>query len=92
MQLAPAIALAEQKGPLQFHKRLKTRGWDKRTHEPIFTAAHKQLLSQPEGTKKIQENEISARDWMILHLEFHPDDIPRKIIRDLWSKHCGEYL
>ena len=29
---------------------------------------------------------------MILHIEFHPDDIPRKIVRDLWSEHCGEHL
>ena len=77
---------------MQFYKRLKTRGWDKRTLEPIFTAAHKQLLSQPEGTNKTQENEISTRDRMILHLEYHPGDIPRKIVRDLWPEHCGEYL
>ena len=50
------------------------------------------MLSQPEGTNKTQENEISTRDRMILHLEFHPDDIPRKIVCDLWSEHCGEYL
>ena len=29
---------------------------------------------------------------MILHLEFHLDNIPRKIVCDLWSEHCGEYL
>ena len=29
---------------------------------------------------------------MILHFEYHPEDIPWKIIRDLWSKYCGGYL
>ena len=53
---------------MQFYKRLKTRGWDKRTLEPIFTAAQKQLLSQPERTTVTQENEISTQDQMILHL------------------------
>ena len=43
-------------------------------------------------TNKTQENEISTWNQMILHLEFHPDDIPRKIVHDLWSEHCGEYL
>ena len=77
---------------MQFYKRLKTRGWDKRTLEPIFTADHKQLLSEPEGTNKTQENETSTQDQMILHSEFHPDDIQHKIVHDLWSKDCGEYL
>ena len=77
---------------MQFHKRLKIRGWDKITLDLIFTVVRRQLLSKQERTNKIQVNEISTRDRMILHSEFHPDDIQHKIVHDLWSKDCGEYL
>ena len=29
---------------------------------------------------------------MILHIEYHPNEIPRKKIRELWNKNCGELL
>ena len=29
---------------------------------------------------------------MILHMEYHPNEVPRKKIRELWQKHCGEKL
>ena len=29
---------------------------------------------------------------MILHMEYHPNEIPRKKIRELWNKNCGELL
>ena len=77
---------------MQFYKRLKTRDWDRKTLEPIFIAAHKQLQSQPEKSAKTQKDETSTRDWMILHLEYHPNDIQRKRVRDLWSQHWCEYL
>ena len=41
---------------------------------------------------KTQENEISTRDRMILHLEFHPGNISRKIVPDLLIEHCDKYL
>ena len=77
---------------MQFHKRLKIRGWDKITLDLIFTVVRRQLLSKQERTNKIQVNEISTRDRMILHSEFHPDNILRTIVCDVWSKHHGKYL
>ena len=65
---------------MQFYTQLKTRDWDKRTREPIFTATHKQLKSQPEQTNKTKANKTSTRDQMIFHLEYHSGDIPRKIV------------
>ena len=29
---------------------------------------------------------------MILHIEYHPNEIPRKKIRELWNKNCVELL
>ena len=48
VECAHACPRPHLKTAMQFYKRLKTRGWDRRTLEPIFTAAHKQLQSRPE--------------------------------------------
>ena len=34
--------------------------------------------------------DASNKDLMSIHLEYHPDEVPRKKIRDLFEKHCGE--
>ena len=59
--------------------------------EPIFIAAHKKFESQPVKIKSTLKDE-SLKKVMILHKEYHPNEVPRKKIRELWQKHCGEKL
>ena len=75
-----------------YYRRLRMRGWDRKTLEPIFVKAHKKIESQQEEAEPAEEVEILNKEHVILHLEYHPNDIPRKRIRDLWDKHCGELL
>ena len=76
---------------MKFYTRLRERGWDRKTLEPIFIAAHNKFESQSEKIKSVKKDESSEK-LMILHLEYHPNEIPRKKIRKLWHKHCGDLL
>merc|ERR1711862_404654 len=76
-----------------YYRRLRRRGWDRKTLEPIFVEAHKKIESQQEDSEPAEKvEEISNKEHVILHLEYHPNDIPRKKIRDLWDNHCVELL
>ena len=76
---------------MKFYTRLRERGWERKTLEPIFIEAHNKFESQSETIKSTQKNE-SFKKLMILHMEYHPNEIPRKKIRELWNKNCGELL
>ena len=58
----------------------------------MFVAAHDRVRSQPEHPQPSSDEIISSKERMILHLEYHPDGIPRKLIRRTWDNHCGDYL
>ena len=77
-----------------FYNRLKDRGWPRATLEPIFVAAHEKIRSQFRSSKRLdpKPEQNSAEPQIILHLEYHPDDIPRKRVRELYERHCGELL
>ena len=76
---------------MKFYTRLRERGWDRKTLEPIFIAAHNKFESQSEKIKSTQKDE-PFKNLMILHVEYHPNEIPRKKICKLWQKHCGDLL
>ena len=75
---------------MQFYNHLKDRGWDRPIIEPHFSIAHERIVSHL-GKKREQVNEksLSNKDIAILHMEYHPDDIPRKRVRDLWNENCA---
>ena len=72
------------------YKRLKARGWARAVLEPIFVAAHDRICSQPQRREKRKSKEPISREQIVLHLEFHPDDIPRKRVRELYAENCEE--
>ena len=37
----------------------------------------------------MNRRDINSNNTAILHVQFHPDDIPRKELRDIWERHCG---
>ena len=75
-----------------FYRILKARGWKRATIEPIFTAAYEKISHQPQrqpNEESDRTNVSSNRDLMILHMKYHPDDIPRRKIRELYLEHCA---
>ena len=77
---------------MKFYMNMKARGWERKVLEPMFIAGHDKVRSQSEHAQPTSDEEISSKERMILHLEYHPDDIPRKLIRRTWNKYCGDFL
>jgi len=75
---------------MQFYNHLKDRGWDGAIIEPHFVVAHERIRSHPRKKREqVDEKYPSNKDIAILHMEYHPDDIPRKRVRDLWNENCA---
>ena len=68
-----------------FYNRLKGRGWDRETLEPIFIDAHKKIASPVKRSKHFASIENTA----ILHFEYHRHDITRKRVRKIWNETCA---
>ena len=58
----------------------------------MFIEAPEKVKTKPEPHSRAQKDEVGNKHRMILHHEYHPNDIPRRLIRNAWSKHCGEFL
>ena len=74
---------------------MKARNWDQATLKPIFVAAHEKITSQqkqkaqPQPQPLLEAESVSdTEEQIVLHLEYHPDDIPRKKVRELFTKTC----
>ena len=75
---------------MQLYHRLKARGWDRATLEPIFIAAYQRIQSPRQHQEDSKPKDLTNWDPMILHIEYHPDDMPRRKIRELYEKYCAE--
>jgi hypothetical protein len=83
------------KNAMQFYKLLKNRGWLRATIESIFVSAHEKIISQPRSNKKHQQttnHQDEDEELLILHLEYHPNDIPRKQLRQIYNEHLGHIV
>ena len=58
----------------------------------MFTTAYNKAKAQPEHYSSTILEEVRPKELMILHLEYHPNDIPHNMIRRTWDKCCGKYL
>ena len=48
------------------------------------------MISHPRKKREqVNKKSPSNKDIAILHMEYHPDDIPRKRVRDLWAENCA---
>ena len=73
---------------IAFYKNLKQRGWSRDELEPMFVSAHDKLTC-PKPTENISiEEEISSKEQIILHLEYHPSDFPKRKLREIWDECC----
>ena len=70
-------------------RRLLARGWKREYIHPLVMEACNRLeisnTTQHEPTNDANENEM-----LFLHFVFHPDDISRLSIRQLYNTHCQE--
>ena len=77
---------------MKFYNNMKARGWDRQFLDTMFTNAYNKANAQPEQYSSTILEEVRPKELLILHLEYHPNDIPRNMIRRTWDKCCGEYL
>ena len=77
---------------MKFYRYMRERGWDRETLERMFGEAHEKVRKKPEQYVTTQEDEISNKHKLFIHLEYHPNDIPRKFIRNSWNKNCDGLL
>jgi hypothetical protein len=77
---------------------LLTRGWDRYVLKDLILAADVKL-QQLELQVSLQENSTQAiiippttREQLFFHLPYHPHDIPRRRLRQLYNHHCHEAL
>jgi len=75
---------------LMFHH-LLARGWDRYTLKDTILAADVKL-QQLDQQVNPQENQaiIVPRESLFFHLPYHPHDIPRRRLRQLYNFHCQE--
>ena len=66
------------------YDRVKDRGWNRETLEPIFIDAHNKIASPVKRNKNSASNENTA----ILHFEYHRHDVTRKRVRKIWNETC----
>jgi len=78
---------------LMFHH-LLVRGWDRYTLKDIILAADVKLQQLDQQVNQPENNAIVAqpppRECLFFHLPYHPHDIPRQRIRQLYNYHCHE--
>ena len=73
---------------LLFH-RLLDRGWQREEIHPIFIDSAA-LLEAHATTPKPLKKDDSMDDMALMHLQFHPNDVTRREIRQYYEKNCGE--
>ncbi|KAL7491032.1 hypothetical protein ACHAWT_001425 [Skeletonema menzelii] len=72
---------------LLLFKRLVQRGWDKKVIKQYILQADTRL-SHP--TQQPERPTLPNKKMLILHWIYHPNDIPRTILRRLYDTHCAE--
>ena len=64
-------------------------GWSNTRTYFCNGARKNSISSKKENEKTIEEKSPSNKDIAILHMDYHPNDIPQKRVRDLWAKKCA---
>ena len=75
------------------YTRLLDRGWDKEFIRRLIIKACTTVetgtpTNNPTNTPTESTNDNANR--LFIHLQFHPDDIPRQKIQQLYQEHCGD--
>jgi len=63
------------------------RGWSPAIIKEYILSADSRLQSST-PSKSSETKSLSNKERLFLHLEYHPNDIPRAAIRDIYDRHC----
>ena len=77
---------------MAFYRNLKRRGWRRVKLEPMFVSAHDKLARPKTTNNESTEEEKSNKEQVILHLEYHPNDVPKRKLREIWDECCMDLL
>ena len=80
-----------EKMALKLFRRHVARGWDPSTMKRFILEANRKLdAAKRRPTLQPQPDSLSNKERLFLHFEFHPRDIPRKVIRAIYDDTCHE--
>ena len=64
-------------------KNLKRRRYSRNKLEPMFVSAHNKFTCpKPTNNESTEKEMISNKEQIILHLENHPNDVPKQKLRE----------
>ena len=73
------------------YKHLLERGWEREYMRKLIIEATTEIESRgKEGPKSSNSAKDKTSNRLFLHLQYHPDDIPRREVQELYQEHCGE--
>ena len=73
------------------YRRLLRRNWQIEDIYPIFLEAAERIEAKSRETSQATTSKDGKLDnTMFIHLQYHPHDIPRRTIRQLFEEHCSE--
>ena len=79
------------------YKRLLQRGWGGTYIKPIILQACEKMERRsgpddhPNTAAALGNSTVeSSADRLFIHLQYHPDDIPRRELQQLYDKHCAQ--
>ena len=73
------------------YKHLLDRGWEREHIRKLMIEAITEVESRGnKGQKSSDSAEDKTSDRLFLHLQYHPDDIPRREVQELYQEHCGK--
>lgn len=81
------------------YRRLIARGWEREAMRKLILEACRYVQQKANATNADNANQPAGEptnnddeNRLFIHLKYHPDDIPRQRVQQLYQQHCGEIL
>ena len=73
-------------------KRHVLQGWDQAVLTRVFSSALNKLYQSLEAPPQAPDDapDVDSRERLFLHMQFHPEDIPKGDVRQIYSDVCEE--
>jgi hypothetical protein len=79
---------------ITLYKHLLARGWSQSTLKKYILEINSKLHTVPSSTGPLQgdtpTDKPSTKDRLFFHIPYHPNDIPRCCIQQLYQQHCHD--
>ena len=66
------------------------RGWERNTIKSLVLDADEKIRLCQHNDPSTTKEALTNKERVFLHLEYHPNNIPRKLIRTIYNQNCGE--